>query len=95
MRTTLHALKKELDADLNTKATDAVSEMEAHTDKVTYILLQMGQVAVHYHDCRITLSEAFAKYIYLAQQLHTEAADSPLGFMQLAYENLLDDAEKA
>lgn len=94
MRNTLHALKNELDANLNTKASDAVSEMLSHSDKVATIVLEMGNVVGHYNDCSITLSEAFAKYISLAKQLHAESADSPLGFMQLAYEALLDDAEK-
>lgn len=94
MRTTLDALKKELDANLLTKASDAVTEMIAHTDKVTDIVLEMGKVTGHYNDCSITLSEAFTQYISLAKQLHAESADSPLGFMQVAYEALLDDAEK-
>lgn len=94
MRTTLDALKKELDANLNTKSADAVSEMIAHTAKVADIVLEMDKITGHYYDCTITLSEAFTTYISLAKQLHAESADSPLGFMQVAYEALLDDAEK-
>lgn len=94
MRNTLRTLHNELNVDLNTKASDAVSEMLSHTDKVTNIVLEMGKVVGRYNDCLITLSEAFSLYISLATRLHTEAADSPLGFMQLAYENLQADADK-
>lgn len=94
MRTTLDVLYNELTANLNTQSADAVSEMIAHTDKVSNIVLEMEKVTGHYYDCTITLSEAFTQYISLAKQLHAESADSPLGFMQLAYEALLDDAEK-